>query len=94
MIAGMFPSALAYGDGGEFRSPMAIAVMGGLIMSTVLSLIFVPAVFTLLDDLGRGFWWVFGRFLGAKDEPGDEAVEAHAEPTPQRDLPGISIAAE
>src|SRR5205814_10656813 len=53
MVAGMFPSALALGDCGKFRSPMAIAVIGGLIASTVLSLIFVPAVFTLLDDLGR-----------------------------------------
>ncbi len=75
MIAGMFPSALAYGDGGEFRSPMAIAVMGGLMMSTLLSLIFVPAVFTLLDDLGRAFWWVFGRFVGARDEV-EEAMGA------------------
>ena len=56
MVAGMFPSALAYGDGGEFRAPMAIAVIGGLIVSTVLSLLFVPAVFTLLDDVGRLSW--------------------------------------
>ena len=41
------------GDGGEFRSPMAIAVIGGLIVSTLLSLVFVPAVFTVMDDLGR-----------------------------------------
>src|SRR5262249_55085831 len=50
MVAGMFPSALAFGDGGAFRSPMAIAVIGGLVVSTALSLLFVPAVFTLLDD--------------------------------------------
>ncbi len=43
MAAGMFPSALGLGDGGGFRSPMAIAVIGGLIMSTLLSLVFVPA---------------------------------------------------
>jgi HAE1 family hydrophobic/amphiphilic exporter-1 len=51
MAAGMFPSALGMGDGGGFRSPMAIAVIGGLIMSTMMSLIFVPAVFTVMDDL-------------------------------------------
>ena len=50
MAAGMFPSALGLGDGGGFRSPMAIAVIGGLIVSTLLSLVFVPAVFTLIDD--------------------------------------------
>ena len=43
MIAGMIPSALAFGAGGEFRSPMAIAVIGGLTFSTLLSLVFVPA---------------------------------------------------
>jgi multidrug efflux pump subunit AcrB len=69
MVAGMFPSALAYGDGGEFRSPMAVAVIGGLIVSTVLSLLFVPAVFTLLDDVGRFSWRLVSRFVGETDEP-------------------------
>ena len=53
MVAGMLPSALAFGAGGEFRSPMAIAVIGGLIVSTALSLLFVPAMFTVMDDVGR-----------------------------------------
>ncbi len=73
MVAGMFPSALAYGDGGEFRSPMAIAVIGGLIVSTVLSLLFVPAVFTLLDDVGRFSWRLVSRFVGETDEAGEES---------------------
>jgi hydrophobe/amphiphile efflux-1 (HAE1) family protein len=68
MAAGMFPSALGLGDGGGFRSPMAIAVMGGLAASTLLSLVFVPAVFTLIDDLGALIWRVFGRFVGETDE--------------------------
>ena len=50
MVAGMAPSALAFGAGGEFRSPMAIAVIGGLIASTLLSLLFVPG---LLHHHGR-----------------------------------------
>ena len=53
MAAGMAPSALAFGAGGEFRSPMAIVVIGGLLASTLLSLLFVPAFFTIMDDLGR-----------------------------------------
>ncbi len=69
MGAGMFPSALALGDGGEFRAPMAIGVIGGLIVSTVLSLVFVPAVFTIMDSVGNGIWWVFGRFIGPTDVP-------------------------
>ncbi len=51
MVAGMVPSALGLGAGGEFRSPMAIAVIGGLIASTFLSLLFVPAVFAVMDDV-------------------------------------------
>jgi multidrug efflux pump subunit AcrB len=53
MVAGMLPVALAVGD--EFRAPMAIAVIGGLITSTALTLIVVPAGFTLIDDIER---WV------------------------------------
>ena len=67
MAAGMAPSAMGMGDGGGFRSPMAIAVIGGLIVSTVLSLVFVPAVFTVLDDLGRGMWWLFKWLLTPRE---------------------------
>src|SRR6185369_14073024 len=59
MVTGMMPSALA---GGEFRSPMALAVIGGLLFSTVLSLVFVPAMFMLMDDIGALFWR-FGKRL-------------------------------
>jgi multidrug efflux pump subunit AcrB len=48
---GMLPIALGFGADPSFRSPMAIAVIGGLITSTVLSLVVVPAVFTFVDDL-------------------------------------------
>jgi multidrug efflux pump subunit AcrB len=54
MVAGMMPSALAVGAGGEFRSPMAIAVIGGLLFSTILSLVLLPAMLKLtlrLSDL-------------------------------------------
>lgn len=49
MTAGMVPSALAVAEGGEFRAPMAIAVIGGLLLSTVLSLLFVPSLFSVID---------------------------------------------
>ena len=68
MAAGMAPSALAIGAGGEFRSPMAIAVIGGLIASTLLSLLFVPAFFTVMDDVGRLSWRMFGRLIGPSGE--------------------------
>lgn len=51
MIFGMLPLALALGEGAEQRAPMAHAVIGGLITSTLLTLFIVPVVYTLLDDL-------------------------------------------
>jgi multidrug efflux pump subunit AcrB len=51
MGAGMMPLALGWGADPSFRSPMATAVIGGLITSTLLSLLVVPAVFTYVDDL-------------------------------------------
>jgi len=50
MGAGMLPVALGIGAESERRAPMAIAVIGGLISSTALSLIYVPAFFTVMDD--------------------------------------------
>jgi hydrophobe/amphiphile efflux-1 (HAE1) family protein len=73
MVAGMLPAALAFGEGGEFRAPMAIAVIGGLILSTLLSLLFVPAMFCLMDDLERFLGRLLGRFVGPKDEPAPAA---------------------
>ena len=69
MGAGMLPTALGIGEGGSFRAPMATAVIGGLIVSTVLSLVFVPSYYVVMDDLARLFRWVFIRFIGKKDEP-------------------------
>jgi len=51
MAAGMLPSALAIGTGGEFRAPMAIAVIGGLLVSTLLSLLFVPSLFSVINSM-------------------------------------------
>jgi multidrug efflux pump subunit AcrB len=53
MGAGMMPLALGWGADPSFRSPMAIAVIGGLITSTLLSLLVVPAVFTYVDDFEK-----------------------------------------
>mgnify|MGYP000866844454 CR=1 FL=1 len=53
MIFGMLPLAFEIGSGAEVRAPMARAVIGGLITSTVLTLVIVPVVYTLFDDLGE-----------------------------------------
>ena len=68
MSAGMLPSALGVGEGGSFRAPMAIAVIGGIIVSTVLSLVVVPSFFLIMDDLSRLLSWIFSRFVGPKEE--------------------------
>ncbi|MBD2448238.1 efflux RND transporter permease subunit [Nostoc sp. FACHB-152] len=49
-ILGMLPIALGLGAGSELRSPMAVAIAGGLVSSTILSLIVVPVVYAILDD--------------------------------------------
>ncbi|MGX5664825.1 efflux RND transporter permease subunit [Rhizobium daejeonense] len=68
MSAGMLPSAMGVGEGGSFRAPMAIAVIGGIIVSTALSLLVVPAFFLILDDLSHLLGWMFGRLVGKKEE--------------------------
>ncbi|CAN7424588.1 efflux RND transporter permease subunit [Neorhizobium sp. LjRoot104] len=68
MSAGMLPSALGVGEGGSFRAPMAIAVIGGIIVSTVLSLLVVPSFFLIMDDLSRLLGKIFGRMVGKKEQ--------------------------
>ncbi len=68
MSAGMLPSALGVGEGGSFRAPMAIAVIGGIIVSTVLSLVVVPSFFLIMDDPAN--WTAMGLALGDAAERG------------------------
>ena len=75
----MAPAAIGVGAGGEFRSPMAIAVIGGLIVSTLLSLLFVPAFFAVMDDLGSAIWRLSRRFIGG-EASGAKKHEEPAEP--------------
>ncbi|SIS93586.1 efflux RND transporter permease subunit [Paracoccus saliphilus] len=68
MSAGMLPSALGVGEGGSFRAPMATAVIGGIIVSTVLSLLVVPAFFLIMDDLSRLLARLTRGMIGRKEE--------------------------
>ena len=61
MIFGMIPLALAFGDGAEQRAPMGQAVIGGVMTSSLLTLIVVPVIFTYLDDFTQ---WLRRRFVG------------------------------
>jgi multidrug efflux pump subunit AcrB len=76
MGAGMLPIAIGWGAAdASFRSPMAIAVIGGLITSTVLSLLVIPVVFTVIDDIGA---WLLRHVLrrpaAASPEPASPAA--------------------
>jgi Cu/Ag efflux pump CusA len=91
-IGGM-PSAFGLGSGGELRAPMAIALIGGLLTSTLLALRFVPAVFSVMDDIAGMIWGYFWRCVGEADGPAEPA-----RPTPTctgaAKAHGLPIAAE
>ncbi len=73
MIFGMLPLAFEWGAGAEFRAPMARAVIGGLITSTLLTLIVVPVVYTYFDDIAS-------RLLGRRREEPATSSEAYQSP--------------
>jgi hydrophobe/amphiphile efflux-1 (HAE1) family protein len=54
-IAGILPIAIGFGAGAESRRPMGVAVVGGMLTSTFLTLLIIPVVYTLLSDFGA--WW-------------------------------------
>jgi HAE1 family hydrophobic/amphiphilic exporter-1 len=76
MIFGMMPLAFAIGQGAEMRAPMARAVIGGLITSTLLTLVVVPVVYTYLDGLGAEALraW-FGKHRKSPAAPAEAAAE-------------------
>ncbi len=78
MVLGMLPTALIDGPGSEFRSPMAMGVIGGVISSTVLTLVVVPVFYLLME------WWRtwFARWVLGKAVPDRRAVADVPEPEP------------
>jgi HAE1 family hydrophobic/amphiphilic exporter-1 len=86
LILGMLPVALGLGAGGSFRAPMAIAVIGGLITSTILTLLIVPVAYSLLDML---MLWIAGRRIRPV------RVNSDTEPTlPAAPEPALSLIPE
>ncbi len=78
MVAGMLPVAIGMGGDTSFRQPMAVAVIGGLITSTALTLVIVPALFTVVDDVERWLAPKFGRVLTAQPPPPGARPQPHA----------------
>ncbi len=69
MVFGMLPLAIGAGEGAEQRAPLAHAVIGGVLASTLLTLLVVPVLYTFLDDLGA-------RFTGQPRQPAGDTVAA------------------
>jgi hydrophobic/amphiphilic exporter-1 (mainly G- bacteria), HAE1 family len=85
MVLGMLPTALQMGRGSEFRAPLATAVIGGLILSTMLTLLVIPCVYTYFDDLAvslpavtRHRLWR-SRFVGRRRRGGEPSKESVAD---------------
>ncbi|WBH15829.1 efflux RND transporter permease subunit [Sphingomonas radiodurans] len=83
MGAGMLPTAIGIGEGATFRQPMAVAVIGGLLSSTVLSLVLVPAVYELIDRFEMRIRPKLARFVTPK-QPGDDDPVTFVERAPAR----------
>ena len=79
MAAGMLPAAIALQKGSEFRQPLAIAVIGGLMTSTVLSLVLVPVVYEFVDDFERWLRPKLGRLITPRRPP-DSDLRSAEEP--------------
>ena len=92
LIAGMIPVALGLGEGADFRAPLGRAVIGGVITSTLLTLIVIPTFYEILDEWREGFSHKFARKKSAagiqehapRAEPSSGAAPrpAMSEPTP------------
>ena len=80
MVAGMLPVALSFSGDGSWRQPMGVAVIGGITLSTILTLIIVPAAFTLADDIEKWLAPRFGKWLTNGGE--NRVPAARAAPTP------------
>jgi HAE1 family hydrophobic/amphiphilic exporter-1 len=76
MAAGMVPTALGIGEGSTFRQPMAVAVIGGLISSTILSLVLVPAVYELVDRFETGVRPRLARLVTPRRPGDDDPIDA------------------
>ena len=81
MAAGMLPTAMSFGEGSEFRQPMAVAVIGGLITSTILSLVLVPAVYRFIDDIEMWLAPRFGRLITPREAPESEGSDTSPPPS-------------
>lgn len=67
LIAGMLPVALGAGEGADFRAPLGRAVIGGMVASTLLTLVVIPTIYEMLEEWKRAFAQRFGVARGRTD---------------------------
>jgi HAE1 family hydrophobic/amphiphilic exporter-1 len=82
VIFAMLPLALKLEEGGESRAPLAVVIIGGVMSSTLLTLVLVPSVYTILDDAKEGFGALNARLRGRRPA----VATGHAVPTMQTQL--------
>ncbi len=78
LIAGMVPVALGRGEGAQFRAPLGVAVIGGTITATLLTLLVIPTIYEILIDWRSGLLRVWVRFFGAAEASGAVPAAAHS----------------
>jgi HAE1 family hydrophobic/amphiphilic exporter-1 len=77
-LLGFLPLALGHGEGSEIRAPMAITVIGGLAVSTLLTLLVIPIVYNLLDRKPDDYYVQRAKALPSHADEDDVAGGAHA----------------
>jgi hydrophobic/amphiphilic exporter-1 (mainly G- bacteria), HAE1 family len=87
LVLAMMPIALKLGEGSEWRAPMAVTVIGGLLTSTLLTLVLIPAVYTIMDDftgsLSRAPRWI-AHFVTTRPTRRAHVPEPEVEAEPPR----------
>ncbi|BDG03783.1 efflux RND transporter permease subunit [Anaeromyxobacter oryzae] len=82
IVAGMIPVALGVGEGGDFRAPLGRAVIGGVITSTLLTLLVIPTVYEIMDGVRVAIRRRLGALFGAGSRAASEGTRATS-PAPQ-----------
>jgi HAE1 family hydrophobic/amphiphilic exporter-1 len=80
LIAGMIPVALGRGEGAEFRAPLGRAVIGGVITSTVLTLVVIPTFYEIMDEWRE---WILGKFGLVPKGTGEHRIPPAPTPAPE-----------
>jgi HAE1 family hydrophobic/amphiphilic exporter-1 len=77
LVVGMIPVAIGYGEGADFRAPLGRAVIGGVIASTLLTLLVIPTVYEIFDEWRE---WLFAKFRPAGAATGHHGAEPSPSP--------------